>query len=161
WNIQKPDFLFVMLGLNDFRNNLEADFTEWRRRIGILKYSYLKANPDGKFVICIPCSTCGSLDNTAGDFTVRQNAAMWRFRKWLINTFDKQEKDGYYLLDVGLTIDNEHGYMLAKNATTVPFETYKGEEALRIQTGNPHPYPNYPSMGIPIAAFIQYYRNQK
>ncbi len=161
WNIQKPDFLFVMLGLNDFRNNLEADFTEWRRRIGILKYSYLKANPDGKFVICIPCSTCGSLDNAAGDFTIRHNAAMWRFRKWLIDTFDKQEKDGYYLLDVGITIDNEHGYMLAKNATTVPFETYKGEESLRIQTGNPHPYLNYPSMGIPIAAFIQYYRNQK
>ena len=50
--------------------------------------------------------------------------------------------------------------MLAKNAVTVPFETYKGEESLRIQTGNPHPYPNYPSMGIPIAAFIQYYRGK-
>ncbi|MBR6324151.1 MAG: hypothetical protein IKR62_04145 [Victivallales bacterium] len=161
WDIQKPDFLFVMLGLNDFRNNLQADFSEWGRRIAVFKESYLKANPDGKFVICIPCSTCGSLDNVAGDFTVRQNAAMWRFRKWLIDTFDQKESEGCYLLDVGLAIDNEHGFMLAKNDSAVPFGSYKGEESLRVQSGNPHPYPNYPSMGIPIAAFIQYYRDRK
>ena len=155
WDIPRPDFLFVMLGLNDFRDHLQADFTEWGQRITILKDAYQAACPHGKFVICIPCSTCGSLDNAAGDFTLRHNAAMWRFRKWLIDNFDHREQDGFYLLDIGITIDNEHGYHLAKGATTVPYEQYAGTDVLRVQAGNPHPYANYPAMGLPIAAFIQ------
>ena len=47
---------------------------------------------------------------------------------------------------------------LASGAPAVPFEKYPGEEKLRVQAGNPHPYPNYPAMGLPFAAFIQYYR---
>ena len=158
WDIQPPQFLFVLLGLNDWRGNLNADFTEWGKRIAVMKESYLKAVPDGKFVICIPCSTCGSIDNAAGDFTPRQNAAMWRFRDWLIKNFDAREKDGFYLLDAGINTDNEHGYRLATGATAAPFEKYSGEEKLRVQAGNPHPYPNYPAMSLPFAAFIQFHR---
>ena len=158
WNIQSPQFLFVLLGLNDWRGNMNADFTEWGTRIAVMKDSYLKAVPNGKFVICIPCSTCGSIDNAAGDFTPRQNAAMWRFRDWLIKNFDAREKDGFYLLDAGINTDNEHGYRLASGAAAVPFEKYPGEEKLRVQVGNPHPYPNYPAMSLPFAAFIQYHR---
>ena len=44
------------------------------------------------------------------------------------------------------------GYRLAPKA--------KDAEPLRVQTGNPHPYPNYPAMGLPFAAFIQYYRDR-
>ena len=40
----------------------------------------------------------------------------------------------------------------------VPFEKCPGDEKLRVQTGNPHPYPNCPAMSIPFAAFIQYHR---
>lgn len=39
-----------------------------------MKESYYKAVPDGKFIILIPCTTCGSLNNIRGDFTLRQNA---------------------------------------------------------------------------------------
>ena len=158
WNLKAPQFLFVMLGLNDFRGHLNADFTQWGERIQTVKESYQKACPDGKFVIAIPCSTCGSIDNAAGDFTPRQNAAMWRFRNWLIQTFDKREADGYYLLDAGIATDNDHGFTSAKGPVTAPHAEYKGTDALKVQTGNPHPYPNYPSMGNPFAAFIQYYR---
>ena len=101
---------------------------------------------------------CGSIDNAAGDFTPRQNAAMWRFRDWLIKNFDAREKDGFYLLDAGINTDNEHGFRLASGATAIPFEKCPGEEKLRVQAGNPHPYPNYPAMGLPFAAFIQYHR---
>ncbi len=160
WELKKPQFLFVLLGLNDFRGNLKADFTQWGARIRIVKESYLKACPGGKFVICIPCSTCGSIDNLAGDFTPRQNAAMWRFRDWLIKTFDRREADGYYLLDAGIATDNDHGFGSAKGSILVPFEKYKGTERLQVQAGNPHPYPNYPAMGLPFAAFIQYYRKR-
>lgn len=158
WNIPAPQFLFVLLGLNDFRGNLAADFTSWGERIQIVKESYLKACPGGKFVIAIPCSTCGSIDNAAGDFTPRQNAAMWRFRDWLIKTFDRREAEGYYLLDAGIATDNDHGFTWAKGAVAVPYAEDAGTDALKVQTGNPHPYPNYPSMGSPFAAFIQYFR---
>ena len=143
WRITPPQFLFVFLGLNDFINNLDADYAEWGRRIETVKESYLKACPGGKFVIGIPCSTCGSIDNDSGSFTPRQNAAMWRFRDWLIRTFDNREKDGFYLLDAGITVDNDNGY------TKLPSG---------VQTGNPHPYRSYPAMGVPFAAFIQYHR---
>jgi hypothetical protein len=62
WKIEPPQFLFVLLGLNDFRGSLTADFTQWGKNITAMKESYLKACPNGKFVICIPCSSCGSLD---------------------------------------------------------------------------------------------------
>ena len=146
WNIAPPQFLFIFLGLNDFINKLDADYAEWGRQIETVKESYLKACPAGKFVIAIPCSTCGSIDNAAGSFTPRQNAAMWRFRDWLITTFDKREKDGIYLLDAGLTIDNDNGYQKLPSG---------------VQTGTPHPYPNYPALGLPFAAFIQYHRRSE
>jgi hypothetical protein len=159
WKIEPPEFLFVLLGLNDFRSNLAADFTQWGKNIETMKSSYLKACPNGKFVICIPCSTCGSIDNVAGDFTPKQNAAMWRFRKWLIDNFDNREKDGFYLLDTGVATDNDNGYRLMENGDVIkPF--FKSAGTLKVQAGNPHPYPNYPTMGYPIAAFIQYYREK-
>lgn len=144
WNLEAPDFLFETLGLNDFRDSLDADYSEWDSMIAELKDSYLKANPKGKFAIVIPCSSCGSLNNRRGDFTVRQNACMWRFRKHLVDTFDHRKNEGYHLVDMGITIDNENGYRTDKDG---------------LQVGNPHPYPNYPEMGVPLAAFIQYYRN--
>jgi len=159
WELKAPQFLFVLLGLNDFRGNLRADFTQWGERIRIVKESYLGAVPDGKFVICIPCSTCGSVDNASGDFTPAQNAAMWRFRDWLIKTFDRREKEGFHLLDAGISTDNDHGFNPARGTVCTPFEKAPATfEPLRVQTGNPHPYPNYPAMGLPFAAFIQYYR---
>ncbi|MGN0852655.1 MAG: hypothetical protein ACI4Q3_04680 [Kiritimatiellia bacterium] len=160
WNLKAPQFLFVLLGLNDFRGRLDADFTSWGERIRIVKESYLNACPNGKFVIAIPCSTCGSIDNAAGDFTPRQNAAMWRFRDWLIRNFDRREAEGYYLLDAGIATDNDHGFNPARGPVTAPYADYRGAETLNVQTGNPHPYPNYPSMGYPFAAFIQYYREK-
>ena len=144
--------------VNDFRGRLNADYSTWERQITIMKESYLAACPGGKFVIAILISTCGSIDNAAGDFTPLQNAAMWNFRNWLIQTFDKREKEGFYLLDAGIAADNDHGFNLATSSATVPFEGYNGEEKLRVQTGNPHPYPNYVTMGLLFAAFIQYYR---
>lgn len=142
WNIEPPQVLFEMLGLNDFRYRIDYDFKNWNAKLIEMKDSYLKAVPNGKFVICIPASSCGILDNDKGDFTLFQNAAMWEVRNNLIKNFDSLQSQGIFLLDVAATIDNENGY------------NYKNG----IQIGNPHPYPNYPTMGIPLAAFIQYHR---
>ncbi|MDD4098910.1 MAG: hypothetical protein PHC30_09075 [Lentisphaeria bacterium] len=160
WNLEAPQFLFVMLGLNDFCNHLHADYSTWTRQITTMKESYLEARPDGHFAICTPCSTCGSLDNAAGAFTLRQNAAMWNFRNHLITQFDGREQDGFHLVDTALAIDNEHGYnFLPRNNITIPYDKCPGEATLKVQTGNPHPYNSYPNLGIPIAAFIQAFRN--
>lgn len=159
WNLPSPRFLVVMLGLNEFRNKpFPADFSEWNARIEILLKSYREAVPDGRLVVCTPCTSSGIPDNKAGEFTVRQNAATWEVRNNIIQVFDNRESEGIYVVDASVTIDNENGYN-AKNSE-LPYEGYPGEKRLFVQEGNPHPYPNYPNLGLPIAAFVQYFRNK-
>lgn len=161
WGLPKPKFLFEMLGVNDFRDKFDADYSEWERHLEALKSSYLKAVPEGRFVICIPCSSFGSIDNFLGDFVPKQNASMWRFRKWLIERYDKREKDGYYLLDTALSVDSDYGYLSATNRPLArPYAKYSGKDRLAVQYGNPHPYLSYSTMGVPLAAFIQYFRER-
>ena len=119
WNLDAPKFFAQMLGLNDYRDSLTADYREWNKKIAEMKESYYKAVPDGKFIILIPCTTCGSLNNIRGDFTLRQNAAMWQLRKNIIDTFDGRESEGYYVVDIGITIDNEKGYNRNPRAETM------------------------------------------
>ncbi|MFI3279074.1 MAG: hypothetical protein R3Y55_00930 [Rikenellaceae bacterium] len=145
WQLEAPEFLVVMLGLNDFRDlDMPLDFTEWNSMAEELLKSYKSAVPDGRLALCTPCTSCGTLDNERGDFTTKQNAAMWEVRKNIIDTFDCREDEGIHVVDASITIDNENGY------------NTKGG----VQTGNPHPYPSYPALGVPIAAFVQYYRDK-
>lgn len=144
-SFKSPDFMIFMLGLNDFRNgNLNPDFKSWNRKVMNIANSYLTSNPNGKFVICIPCSSCGSMNNKSGVFTARQNAIMWEVRKNIIDNFQGKESNGIFVVDASATIDNENGY--------------NNENG--IQTGNPHPYPDYPQIGMSVAAFVQYYRDK-
>lgn len=162
WKLSKPSIVAEFLGLNDFRNMKDPamiDFAEWNTQIKAMAASYLKAVPNGKFVLMIPASTCGILDNTAGDFTTKQNACMWELRKNIIENFDKKESENIYIVDAGASIDDLNGYNFTTNAVyTKPYSEYNGTENIAVQTGNPHPYPNYPNMGISLAAFIQKYR---
>lgn len=144
--LSPPNVLFIMLGLNDFRNgSITPDFTEWNSRIQEIYKSYKKAVPNGILALCTPCTSCGSLNNIQGDFTVRQNAVMWEVRKNIIDNFDKKEDMDFYVIDASAAIDNEGGY---------------NRDSTGLQIGNPHPYPNYPQLGIPLAAFVQFIRNK-
>lgn len=143
WRLEAPQFLFETLGINDFRDSLDTDYSLWDSRLMAMRASYAKAVAGGRFVIVIPCSSTGTPDNRRGDFVLRQNEALWRLRRHIIDTYAHREAEGIYLLDMGLRIDNRSGYRL---------------DAGGLQTGNPHPYAAYPSMGNPLAAFIQYYR---
>ena len=159
WDVPAPEFLIIMLGINDFRNcEMPVSFTNWNKQIEIVLNSYRAAVPNGKLAICTPCTSSGTLNNIKGDFTVRQNAAIWNLRKNIIDVFDKRESEGIYVVDASITIDNENGYM--ESNTELPYQGYQGENRLKIQKGNPHPYACYPNLGIPIAAFIQYYREK-
>jgi hypothetical protein len=162
WSLTTPTILAIMLGLNDFRDNTDPEnisFTAWNTNMNAVKAAYLAAVPTGRFVICIPSSSCGIMDNEGGYFTIRQNAAMWLLRKNIIDTYDAREAESIYLVDVGITIDNYAGMSFSSDTTqTKPYSAYAGSDTIKVQTGNPHPYPNYPTMGIPLAAFIQKYR---
>ncbi len=143
WELDSPQFLVVMLGLNDFRNeSLPLDFATWNQRIEKMLASYKAAVPNGRLLLSTPCTSCGVLDNDKGHFTTRQNAMMWHVRENIITTFDNREQEGIYVVDASITIDNENGYNKKQG----------------LQTGNPHPYPNYPALGVPLAACVQNYR---
>lgn len=162
WNLESPMILAEFLGLNDFRsapNPSSIDFTEWNAQMEEVIASYLNTVPSGKFVLMIPSSTCGILDNEAGDFTTKQNACMWELRKNIIEMFDNRTTENIYIVDAGLAIDNLDGSKFLTDSTYIlPYAEYSGNEKISVQTGNPHPYPNYPTMGISIAAFIQRFR---
>jgi hypothetical protein len=86
---------------------------------------------------------------------------MWSLRKNIIDVFDNRETEGVYVLDAAIAIDNYYGYRFSdKETLTKPYPEYPGEERIPVQTGNPHPYNNYPGMGLSLAAFIQRYRQQ-
>ena len=162
WKLKSPEILAEFLGLNDFRSALDPakiNFSKWNTQLIILKNSYIKAVPNGKFVVMIPASTCGILDNQAGDFTLKQNACMWELRKNIIQNFDKREKENIYIVDAGIAIDGLNGYDLSTDSTfTKPFASYLGSDSITVQVKNPHPYANYSTMGISLAAFIQRFR---
>ena len=163
WGFTAPLIVGEMLGLNDFRGVADPeniDFTTWNQQLETMISSYKAAVPNGKFVVMIPCSTCGILNNAAGDYTIKQNACMWSHRKDIIDNFDGRESEGIYIVDTGIAIDNEYGYSEVTSGNTIkPYAEYTGNKTLFVQTGNPHPYPNYPTMGISFAAFIQKFRS--
>lgn len=162
WKLDKPAILAVFLGLNDFRgaeNPAIIDFSKWNEKIEKLSDSYSKAVPNGIFVLMIPSSTCGVLDNEGGNFTTKQNACMWEHRRNIIEHFDGRESENIYIVDAAIAIDNLYGFYFSTDTVlTKPYSEYQGIELIQVQKGNPHPYPNYPNMGISLAAFIQKYR---
>lgn len=163
WKLRKPSILFEFLGYNDFGKikgyPSEIDFTQWNKQILEMAASYFKAVPAGKFVLMIPCSTSGTLDNASGGFSTKNNACIWELRRNIIENFDKKESNNIYVIDTGISIDNLYGFNLTTDAKyTKPYSEYPGTESIKVQTGNPHSYPNYPNMGVSLAAFIQKYR---
>ncbi len=86
---------------------------------------------------------CGRYDRCLHKFDVKTGYLRHPEKYDLM--FDRRENEGIYVVDMGIAIDNENGYR-------------RNMEVL--QTGNPRPYPNYPDMGLPLAAFIQYVREK-
>jgi len=164
WNLESPEILAEFLGLNDFRSAMDPtaiDFSQWNARMENVIASYHKAVPSGRFVLMIPSSSCGILDNMSGAFTTKQNACMWELRRNIIEKFDHREDENIHIVDGGIAIDNLNGTWFRADPTyTLPYSGYKGDGRIAVQYGNPHPFPNYPTMGVSLAAFIQKYRNQ-
>ena len=162
WGIETPDILCEMLGLNDFYMSIgkdceNIDFTSFFNNLDSMITSYFQANPNGKFAVLLHCSSCGSMDNIDGEYTDMTDAAMWNLRKRLIEKYDNRESEGIYIVDIGIAVDKINGFTLQPTSSSItkPFPEYNGDIRLDIQTNVPHPTLNYPSMGRPLAAFIQ------
>lgn len=160
FSIKYPTFFCMMLGINDYINGSVQDensLSSWCENIKLLCDAYLQKVPSGKFVICLPCSASGTLNNNDGLNTVKQHINMWYVRKALINNFDSRESENIYIVDTSIAIDNENAYTTQEINIGHPNNTSITEK-IKMQTGLPHPYKCYPSMGITLAAFIQKYR---
>ena len=150
------------LGLNDFRNaelpgNL--NFEKWNAQMGQVIAYYHLAVPDGKFVLMIPSSSCGILDNKSGDFTLFQNANMWEIRKNIIENIHNRTDENIHIKNAGISLDNYNGIQFLNDSTyNLPYARFERDERLKVQKGNPHTYYNYPTMGISLTVVIQHYR---
>ena len=162
-----PTYLFVSLGINDFSQlaNIAAvttAFASYKSNADKLIASYLSAVPSGKVIFCLPLSSWGWEDNQAGgntmdNFTHFCNAKMWEARRLMIEEYDNRDAESIYLVDVGIMIDEDFGY---STTTEIPFSEYEGTETIKVQgLQTPHPSPSYPNAGMPLAAFIQYFRD--
>lgn len=159
FNLDTPDMIFVMLGVNDFRNT-SSGYTEWINRMNTFINSFKEINPNGKFIVVIHCTVIGQQDADTNNFIANQDKNMFAYRELVINTYDNRESENIYVVDSDIMIDNIYGYDYTEDELyTKPFDTYTGSKRLSVQTGQPHPYASYPAMGLPIAAFIQKFRN--
>ena len=162
WKLKLPLILAKFLSLPDFlviENPIIIDFSKWKQQMEMVISSYLKAVTKGKFVLMIPSSTSGILDNAPGDFTTKQNANMWEVRKNIIEDFDRRQNEQIYIVDAAISIDNVNGFNYSKDSSLIkPYSDYSGFRNIEVQVGNSHPYLNYPTMGLSLAAFIQKYR---
>ena len=163
WNIEAPEILFVMLGMNSFRKSFSnGAWNTWKNRMEKIKESYKQAVPNGKFAVVIHCTNVGISNNTYRDFAEMQDFNLFKYRKNIIAEFDNREDEDIYLLDAGIMVDPIYGYPEehpdGRLIDRKPFDTYTGDRELFVQTYNPHPTVSYPAMSLPLAAFIQKFR---
>ena len=157
WNIETPDIMCIMLGVNDFWvNNFPSDenLSVWKTRMNAIITSYKASNPNGKFVILTANTVTHS--NVLHYRPLDVHNRMQILRDFVIKEWDNKESDGIYVVDTAQLIDSEHAFVLTE---VTPFDGFTGD-AKEIYAGDgQHPRLNYTTLGYSLAAFIQYFRN--
>jgi hypothetical protein len=156
WNIAKPTFVSVMLGMNDFRFSNPAqvviDFPTWKTYLDQMITSVF-ADGITKFAICLPLTSVGMMNNQGGNFVAMQNACLWEQRRLIIENYDNREGEGIYIVDTGSSTDPVYGFDLVAES---PFAEYTGVKTIDKTYNQPHPNKDgYNQMGTRLAAFIQ------
>lgn len=158
WNIQNPDFVIIMLGVNDFYNSYsESKAEQFVQNYNNVLDSIKSFSSNVKVAICtntviagLPNSTAGVLQNV--DFASRN---LWNGRKLIIDTFNNAtyEGRGIYVVDTGAVLDPDYGF----NVTEIkPFDYYEGDEREIYDTNGVHPSDaGYKQIGTCAAGFIQ------
>jgi hypothetical protein len=158
WNVDQPDIVSVMLGINDFITKanpaaVQAAFPAWKAQMDSLIASVLADNPSAKIAILLPTSVNGPPDSADGVFVEWYNANMWEARKLIINEYDAREASGIYVVDTGSSLDPDYGFVAS---TEAPFSEYTGAATREVSVNIPHPSTDgYNQIGTRFAAFIQ------
>lgn len=155
WNIDTPDIVTVLLGMNDFRNlnpNLVATFfIGWKANMDAFIANLKLANPDVKIIIC----TTNSVEYN--DYCGKTNAALWESYNQIINTYDNREGDNIFISDTKASADRVYGFGAVRST---PFEQYIGSETILLTSGDVHLREGgMHQIGQKLAATIQYARD--
>jgi hypothetical protein len=155
WNIDTPDVITVLLGMNDFRNlepsSIPTFFIGWKANMDTFISNVKLSNPNVKIIIC----TTNSVEYN--DSCGKTNAALWESYNQIINTYDNREGDNIFISDTKASADRVYGFGAVRST---PFEQYIGSETILLTSGDVHLREGgMHQLGQKLAATIQYARD--
>lgn len=160
WGITSPDYVVIMLGVNDFANGYTDDAAQaYNARMqtviaSIQAYATAQSKTI-KIALCTNTVICGLPYNNTGRFVADKNHYLFSARKNMIKTFDtaEQETNHVYLVDTGAVLDPDYGF---SEVEVLPFEYYTGNARELYCDNYVHPgNGGYQQLGTCIAGFIQ------
>ena len=164
WNIAAPDFVIVMLGVNDFVTGIsDAFWATWKSRMDELVAS-VKAygtsiNKDITIGICTPTVRHGAENGSLGVNQDFLSYGLFSGRKRIIEEYDTAENEaqGVFVVDTGVAVDTEYGWVeWETESNEKPFSYYTGTFREFYGYNDPHPSTEgYKQIGVVGAAFIQ------
>jgi hypothetical protein len=155
WNIDAPDVITILLGMNDFRNlepsSIPIFFIGWKANMDKFISNAKLSNTNVKIIIC----TCNSVEYN--DYCGKTNASLWESYKQIVLNYDDRESENIFISDTKVSADRVYGFGATR---TVPFEQYVGSETILITSGDVHlRQGGMYQIGQKLASTIQYARN--
>ena len=164
WNISSPDFVLVMLGVNDWNSSYsEEAAATWNSQMNTLIHSvHAYATLASKTItigICTPTTIIGMPNNSNLQNVELGSRFVFKGRKNIISTFDNEtyRNQGVYVIDTGACFDPDYGFVVQE---IKPFSYYEGELRELYGVNGVHPSDaGYKQLGTCVAGFIQYIRS--
>lgn len=163
WNINSPDFVLIMLGVNDWFSEFDdSAATLWNSRMQTMIQSIRSfATRQSRTIViglCTNTTIAAAANNSYNinpDFCSRN---LFKGRKNTIVTFDTDvyRTAGVYVVDTGACLDPIYGLQLSK---IKPFIYYEEDDRELYSANGVHPSTaGYKQLGTCAAGFIQYIR---
>lgn len=159
WNIDSPDFVLIMLGTNDFANGLsDSKWTTWQTRMDALIDSIQSyASSVSKTIIiglCTSPQAYNSPNNSDHRNPIIGHKWMYDGRSKMIEIYDTStyKAEGVYLVDTGICLDPEYGFLMQEDK---PFVFYEGSAVEYYSRNGVHPQYGYKQLGVCAAGFVQ------
>lgn len=156
WGVAQPDMVSLMLGVNDFSSTSwrtsSATLATFKTQLDAMIASVKADNANVKFIVVLPTSCFGDIENQNDIFTPSRNANMFVQREMLITNYDNREGEKIYLCDTGSAIDPDFGWIT--DALT-PFPEYTGTAKRNSVRDAIHPSDGYAQIGIRMSAVVQ------
>ena len=163
WNISSPDFVLIMLGVNDFFDGYtdQKGNTFITQMQGLVSSIQSYAQSNNKTIVIGICTnnTIASLPNANyGQNPVVSSRSLFLGRKKVLDSFDTSvyESQGVYIIDTAAVFDPDYGFNVTYDK---PFSLYEGDEREMYDVNGVHPSDaGYAQLGTCAAGFIQYIR---